>query len=357
MIVVRRLLFTGTIAAIGGVSFFLLGLPLPFLLGSMSATVLLQTLRTEPLPVPKVVTNVAQALIGVSIGCSFSLSFYQSVVGLAVPLIVYLLSILVLGMVSGYLLFKLSDLDGMTALFCCVPGGASEMISYSEAYGADSRIVATYHSARIVLIIVSMTFLAPWLAGILSGPIPGGAEKSVNLFVSWPMVLMLLLVGTLAWWLSTKIRFRASSFLLAVVLGVIGNGVLFHLNRAPLSFTMIGQTLLGISIGSKFDRATLIRIVRLGKTMMLAMMSTLLISLGIGYLFYRATSADLVTSLLATIPGGAAEMATIALTLGCDVTLVTAIQMIRLFTMFLVAPGMTIWLGRRLAVKGTEEKG
>ncbi|MEW9032578.1 MAG: AbrB family transcriptional regulator, partial [Planifilum fimeticola] len=100
-----------------------------------------------------------------------------------------------------------------------------------------------------------------------------------------------------------------------------------------------------------------IRIVRLGKTMMLVMLFTLLISLGIGYLFYRVTSAGLVTSLLATIPGGAAEMATIALTLGCDVTLVTAIQMIRLFTMFMVAPGMTIWLGRRLAARGTEEKG
>ena len=89
--------------------------------------------------------------------------------------------------------------------------------------------------------------------------------------------------------------------------------------------------------------------------MMLTMLFTLVISLGIGYLFYRATSAGLVTSLLATIPGGAAEMATIALTLGCDVTLVAAIQMIRLFTMFMVAPGMTIWLGRRLAAR--ERKG
>jgi len=210
----------------------------------------------------------------------------------------------------------------------------------------------------IVLIIVSMSFLAPWLAEIVSGAaVSGSAQKSVNLFVSWPMVLMLLAVGTIAWWLSTKIRFPASSFLLAVVLGVFCNAVLFHMNRAPLPFTMIGQTLLGISIGSKFDRATLIRIARLGKTMILAMMLTLSTALGIGYLFYLATSIDPVTSLLATIPGGATEMAAIALTLGYDVTLVTAIQMIRLFNMFLVAPGMTVWLGRRLAAKGTEENG
>jgi len=356
MITAKRLLFTGTVAAIGGVSFFLLGLPLPFLLGSMSATALLQTLRSDPLPVPQGVTQFAQALIGVSIGFSFSLSFHQSLIGLAVPLIVYLLAIMVLGFVSGYLLFKLSDLDGMTALFCCVPGGASEMISYSEAYGADSRIVATYHTARIVLIIVSMSFLAPWLAGGPGGEaITGGAEPSIGLGASWTPLL--LLIGTLAWWLSTRIRFRAASFLLAVLLGVIGNGVWFHLDKAPLSYTMIGQMLLGVSVGSKFDRATWIRIVRLGKTMMLVMIFTLLISLGLGYLFYRATSAGLVTSLLATIPGGAAEMATIALTLGCDVTLVAAIQMVRLFTMFLVAPGMTIWLGRRLAAKGTAGKG
>ncbi|GAA5344374.1 AbrB family transcriptional regulator [Planifilum fimeticola] len=356
MTAIRRLLFTGTVAAIGGVSFFLLGLPLPFLLGAMSATALLQTLRSDPLPAPQGVTQFAQSLIGVSIGCSFSLSFYQSLIGLAVPLIVYLLSVMVLGLVSGILLFKLSDLDGMTALFCCVPGGASEMISYSEAYGADSRIVATYHTARIVLIIVSMTFLAPWLAGSPSaGSTAGGAGNSLDLFAFWTPVL--LVIGTLAWWLSTRIRFRAASFLLAVLLGVIGNGVLFHLDKAPLTFTMIGQMLLGISVGSKFDRATWIRIVRLGKTMMLVMMFTLLISLGIGYLFYRVTSAGLVTSLLATIPGGAAEMATIALTLGCDVTLVATIQMIRLFTMFMVAPGMTIWLGRRLAARETEGKG
>lgn len=356
--VVKRLLSTGTVAVIGGVSFFLLDLPLPFLLGSMSAVVFLQTIRTEPLPAPQVLTHVAQALIGVSIGCSFSLSFYQSVFGLVVPLIVYLLAILALGMIAGYLLYRLSDLDGMTALFCCVPGGASEMISYSEAYGADSRIVATYHTARIVLIIVSMSFFAPWLAEIVDGgTFSVGAGKSVNPLVSWPMVPVLLLVGTLAWWLSTKIRFPASSFLLAVVLGILGNGMLFHLNRAPLLFTMIGQMLLGISIGSKFDRATLIRIARLGKTMMFAMMFTLLISLGISYLFYRVTAADLLTSLLATIPGGATEMGTIALTLGYDVTVVTAIQMIRLFTMFLVAPGMTVWLGRRLGIQGMEEKG
>lgn len=351
MVVVRRHWLTGTVAVSGGVSFFLLGLPLPFLLGTMSAVILLQTLRSEPSPVPQVVTHVAQSLIGVSIGCSFSLSFYQTVFGMVGPLIVYLLSLLVLGVVSGYILYKLSDLDGMTALFCCVPGGASEMISYSEAYGADSRIVATYHTARIMLIIVAMSFFAPWLAGVVGGgTVAGDADSSVDLLASWQWVPGLLFVGLLAWWLSTRIRFPASSFLLAVVLGVLANGVLFQLSRAPLLFTMIGQTLLGIAIGSKFDRATLLRIARLGKTMILTMMFTLLVSLGISYLFYRATENDLVTTLLATIPGGATEMGTIALILGYDVTLVTALQMIRLFTMFLVAPGMTVWVGKRLGV-------
>ena len=225
------------------------------------------------------------------------------------------------------------------------------MISYSEAYGADSRIVATYHTARIMLIIVAMSFFAPWLAGVVGGgTVAGDADSSVDLLASWQWVPGLLFVG----------RPR-----LVVVHPDPISGLFLSAGRraggprqwsaVPVEqgspvYTMIGQTLLGIAIGSKFDRATLLRIARLGKTMILIMMFTLLVSLGIGYLFYRATENDLVTTLLATIPGGATEMGTIALILGYDVTLVTALQMIRLFTMFLVAPGMTIWVGKRLGV-------
>lgn len=89
---------------------------------------------------------------------------FAEVASVLFPLIVGLVVMLVGSWLLSRLLYRYSDLDAKTSLFCCVPGGASVMLLLSHQYGADQRVVAAFQSSRVVLLVFSI----PAFAGMVS---------------------------------------------------------------------------------------------------------------------------------------------------------------------------------------------
>ena len=58
------------------------------------------------------------------------------------------------------------------------------------------------------------------------------------------------------------------------------------------------------------------------------------------------TQADFATAFLSTAPGGLAEMGITALTVGADISTMTAYQLVRLLFIMLVFPYLAKWLVR-----------
>src|SRR6478735_240305 len=152
-----KLLFFTTSFLIGWL-FQWAGLPAGWLLGAL-LTGMAWSFFIDKLIFRSELFTLSLALVGVVIGF---MVVPEEVWAYRTLLPAFLLS-LVLTLIGGIALGKLfgrwTKLEGNTAFFCCLPGGASEVIALSERYQADQRIVAAFHTARITLFVFSVPLI------------------------------------------------------------------------------------------------------------------------------------------------------------------------------------------------------
>ncbi len=101
--------------------------------------------------------------------------------------------------------------------------------------------------------------------------------------------------------------------------------------RIPQEIYYLGQFLIGITIGARFRREVVRRLLKLSwiiSGFVLVMMTALL---GFAWVVSNLTSIDFASASLATSPGGFAEMTVTAQTLHLDVALVAAFHIFRAF--------------------------
>jgi membrane AbrB-like protein len=116
------------------------------------------------------------------------------------------------------------------------------------------------------------------------------------------------------------------------------------------------QVFVGVSIGLGFKREDIAKNRRfflfgLMHSVLLFLM-VIVLAVGISY----ATDTNVLTAILATAPGGIAEMSLTALTIGADPLLVTAFQLFRvLFVLTLFSFGVRTWVNRHRRVKELQE--
>lgn len=148
--------------------------------------------------------------------------------------------------------------------------------------------------------------------------------------------LLTILVGALAATLSVRLRLPGGPLVAALVavgvLHVIVDGML----PLPREVRIVAQVVVGAAIGSNIRREPLLAILR-------QMPRIIVISTGVvataalsGVVLAAVTGFDLLTMLLATVPGGASDVSAAALELGSDAAIVAAFQLIRQMTIFVV---------------------
>ncbi|MBW4669941.1 MAG: AbrB family transcriptional regulator [Cyanomargarita calcarea GSE-NOS-MK-12-04C] len=100
----------------------------------------------------------------------------------------------------------------------------------------------------------------------------------------------------------------------------------------------IGMILVGLTIGSSNAHANFVNVAA-GVPVFLILTCFLLLSGAIiGYFYSRLTKINLLTAMLATVPGGVGIMAALAADYGRNVTLVALVQVIRVTSVVLLIP-------------------
>ncbi len=200
----QKLLYFGVALGVGAI-FYKLHIPAGWLLGSM-LTGVIWSLFVNKLILPDRLFKVALAIIGGNIGFMVVPEQFLSYPLLLPPFILTLFLTILMSLFLGRLMARYTSLDANTAFFCCLPGGASEVIAISKEYGADQGIVAAFHTTRITLFV----FLIPLLVGI-NVPVPrqpltGGYSLTsilVALICLACIVLLTFLLGKkscFSWW-------------------------------------------------------------------------------------------------------------------------------------------------------------
>lgn len=339
----RTLLYLLAAAAVGWL-FALIHIPAGWLIGALLAGVFYR-LRIGELSLPPYVFPFALSLIGANIGLTMKLSMFTQVASYFVPLIISLVAILFGSWLLSRLLARYSTLDPKTALFCCVPGGASVMLALSQEYGADQRIVAAFQSARVMVVVLAIPVLAGLVASITGAGSGGhaaaqsaGAGAAGALFFPGFRILCVLAIMALALGLARVLKIPAAPFLYAMLLAFLFNQFVLHIGSLPNIAVGIGQVLLGANIGLRFDRAALKQLKKIGWLSVSILAMFLVLTFAISLIFFWMTPLDYVTSMLSMSPGGAPQMSSTASVLNLNASIVASVQLIRLLIIFLLLP-------------------
>jgi uncharacterized protein len=329
-----RFLFALLVGAMGGWLFARAGLPLPWMLGSMTACTLASLLRA-PMKAPSAVRPPMTMVIGVMLGVGFTPQIIESV-GHWIPTALGLVGFILVSGATCVLYFRrIAGFDLPTAYFAGMPGGLVEMVIAGEEKGGDARTIALVHSARILLIVLTLPFLVRLISGVPLGTRPQLGASILD--TPWHDEVWLLgtaLAGALfGHVLRLPGRLLLGPMLMSAAVHVVG------LTRFVPAVEIVGlaQLVLGTTIGCRFVGTAPREILRilalsLGSTAIL-----LTITAAFAAVMSHVSSYGQVPLLLAYSPGGLAEMSLVALSLGIEVAFVATHHIIRVFIVMLAA--------------------
>lgn len=320
--------------------FNVLNIPAPWLLGSLVIGVL-YSLLIGPRERNKYIFPIALALIGLSLGSMLDLMLLREAIqNFGFAILFGVVATLATGLILGYTLYNRTNLDFKTAIYSFVPGGASEVLGVAETNGADIRIVAAFHSARMILFV---TFI-PLLVG--AGINRTGSVTIINdIYIIQDIFIYLILVIVTALVLYWVLPIPAGALLYSTLLTIIWS--LFDESlEVPLLIAGLGQMMIGATIGLRFDLSSLKLIWSMKRIAMLLLAAFISLSILISAIFSVWTHVDIWSSILGWIPAGAGEMSSTAIFLKLDETSVITFQLIRLYTVFLTLPLLIKWLNK-----------
>ncbi|WP_070885733.1 AbrB family transcriptional regulator [Pseudomonas argentinensis] len=328
---------TPLVGALGAVIATVIGWPLPWMIGSLVAVILVRCFSTwqlQPLPGGR---KFGQWIIGIGIGLHFTPALVAQIAGHLLPIIIGAL-ITVLSSIAGVWFMRRTGETMATAYFSSMPGGSSEMVNLGARNGAELTRVAAAQSLRVVAVVLLVPAVFKFLLG------DGGVHHHA-LHVDWLWLALILPAAALAGWLLQRYR-QPNPWLFGPLLVSAAASIGFDLSSTlPAGASQVGQLMIGSALGCFFNRAFF----RYAPSFLARTLITTLVMMLVAFvgavLVGWASGLDIQSLTLGMMPGGIAEMSLTAETLQLAVPLVTAMQVVRLFlVLFLAEPIFRRWL-------------
>ena len=320
--------------------------PLPWMIGPLLITAALSILGM-PTRSWTPLRNSAQWAIGAALGMYFTPQVSTLVVSLWWLVLLSIVWSMALGYAYGVWLYRfnaprLPGLDRATTYFASLVGGASEMTMLAERENARTDLVASAHSLRVLIVTVSVPFAVQFVGW-------HGVDVTPPLLRSFDGLGLLALAAITGGgaWLMHALRRSNPWFIGSLLASIALTANAVTLSSIPLWLINSAQLAIGVSLGVRFTAEFVhtaprwLASVALGTFGM--MVACAVISLGFGAL----TQLPLATMVLATAPGGIAEMAITAKVLQLGVAVVTVLQACRVISVLFLAEPMYHWIRRR----------
>lgn len=299
----------------------------------------------QPHPIAR---KIGQALVGTTIGFSIANGNLEAVYS-ELPIFLFLtLFIMITGVFIGWVFSKVSRTNIFTAMLATTPGGVGIMSSFAAEYNKNVSVVSLVQVIRVTSVVIIIPILARSVANS-NGTSVSSLMKNIlptdnlSLFLLIILLTCTFLVVKLAkeWQIPTPFFFGAL---------VVGTSFSYFLNTAPflseINFTppylvnLVGQSLLGISIGEAWGNNPKIKKITIFYALIPVSLTIVAGFIAAGFATLL-TPWDWLTCMLVTAPGGAAEMILVALSLNHNVEVVTAGHLIRLIALNVSLP---LWI-------------
>ena len=327
--------------------------PLPWMIGPLVVTAAVSMLGAPTLSWTPL-RNTGQWVIGAALGLYFTPQVVALVAGLWWAIALNMVWALALGLVFGAWLhrvhsgpgpFHVAGLSTVTTYFAAPIGGASEMTLMAERRGAQTELVASAHSLRVLLVTLIIPFGFQW-AGLhgLDNTLPAAR------IVQWPGLALLGLLTAIGCWAMVKLGRTNPWFMGALLVSLLLTASDLSLSAIPQAMTNAAQLVIGVSLGVRFTSSFVHLAPRWLSSVALATLAMIALCAGFAWLLAQLAAqwvpVHWATLLLGTSPGGIAEMAITAKVLQLGVPLVTAFHVTRLAAVLLLAEPVYRWIYR-----------
>lgn len=329
----REVLFAFAVAGGGVAVFKLLHLPLPWLLGPMSAC-LVAALAGVPMRGLKTLNDSMRTILGVAVGATLTPAVLATFPAMWPTLLLMPIMVACIGLIGIPYFQRYCGYDFPTAYYATMPGGLQDMIIFGEEAGANVKSVSLIHATRVMVIVFALPFL---LIGIwdadLSNP-PGAPASSVPL----DEMALMVVCAFVGWRVADRVGLFGASILgpmIATAAVTLAGGLQ---NRPPTEAIWAAQFFIGMAIGTKYAGITFAEVRRdlvagLGFCLILIILTLIFVEA-----IYGMGLAPGMATLLAFAPGGQAELTVLALIVGGDVAFVVAHHVLRIVVVILGAP-------------------
>lgn len=317
--------------------------PLPWIIGPLLATAAASVLRARteswtPL------RNAGQCTIGIALGLYFTPQVTALVASLWWAIALGIVWALGLGGLFGLWLQRMNahrlpgGLNRATTWFAGAIGGASEMTLLAERAHARTDLVAAAHSMRLLIVTVSIPF-GMQLSGLHAlGLLPAGVRE-----VHAGGLVLLFVLAAAGAWIMERLD-RANPWFLGALLVSMGFTMAdVQLSALPTGLSNTAQLFIGVSLGVRFTPAFVHTAPRWLATVALGTFGLLALCAGLALGMAWLTGLHPATLVLATAPGGIAEMSITAKVLQLGAPVVTAFQVCRLIAVLLLVEPLFRW--------------
>jgi len=334
----RDLWVTPLAGAVGGYLASLAGWPLPWMVGSLLAVIVVRCLTNRAFSELPGGRKAGQWLVASGIGLHFTSDVLEQVLSHLPVIVMGALGTLLLSLI-GIAILRRAGVDRATAFFASMPGGASEMVNLALRHDAQPARVAAAHSLRLLLVVLLIPALFTWGLPAVSAP--------TRAPVDWTWLIGLLAAGAVLAMLWGRLK-QPNPWMLGPLTACAVASASFDLHLGlPQGLGQLGQWLIGCALGCHFDRAFFRSapgfLARVLAFTLLAMLAAAVLGEALGWL----AGEDHLSLMLGMMPGGITELCLTAEALQLSVALVTALQVLRLFlVMFLAEPLFKLWCKR-----------
>ncbi|WP_223420813.1 AbrB family transcriptional regulator [Tateyamaria pelophila] len=327
------LVLTFAIAFAGVAIFEAFALPLPWLLGPISACLCAALVGFRMRGI-KPLNEGMRTILGVAVGATFTPPLLLAMTGMWPTLMLIPVMVVCIGLVGVPYFQRLWGYDFATSYYSAMPGGLQDMLIFGEEAGGNPRSLSLIHATRVLVIVVALPFILQgfWNAD-LSNP-PGAPANSIA-----PSQMLLMIACALVGWQGAKAigMFGASILGPLIVAAACALAGLLH-HRPPAEAIWAAQFFIGMGVGVKYTGITMAEVRRdmaagLGFCVILIILTLIFVEA-----VYILELAPGMEALLAFAPGGQAELTVLALIVGADVAFVIAHHVLRIFVVILGAP-------------------
>jgi len=319
----RGILTALAVGVPAGFLFAWLHTPIPWMLGPMIAVASLNLMGVS-MHSPPYARQLGQVILGSAVSLYFTPPVVAALAGNLPAVLAATVAVFIVGIFGALTLSKASGVDWKSTFFASIPGGAMAMAVLADRYGAKMSPVAVAHSLRVSVVVIVVPFVLTY-SGI---PLEAAAYKPDLPLLPAILAVWLLVSGILGE-ISERFHFHNGCLLVPIFLGAALTMGGVELSSVPHTLTDFAQLMFGLVLGARYERAFFARHRLFIPFALLNSFFILIASAIAGVALAWAFDLPIATMIIATSPGGLAEMTITAQALHISVPLVVAFHLFR----------------------------